>query len=622
MLTRHSGSDLDVEEFDVTVQAGKPGAGTPGLALHGIGVSAGVAVGPVVRMAEPVRPPDDEPAALDPAAAQQAIAAALERVAVELERRAGLTDAAAAEILGAIAMMARDPSLLAGTERRLSDGVGPANAIDLAVEEVCVSLEAVGGYMAERATDLRDVRDRVVAHLLDAPQPGIPDLERPSVLVAHDLAPADTAGLSPSTVLAIITEAGGPTSHTAILAAQLGIPAVVGVARVEQPAAASDGGKVSGEDRIRALLVDGVVLAVDGASGEIVVEPDESVREGWTRRAGERQERLSRFSGPGQTRDGAPVALLANIGTADDAQAAAAADVEGVGLFRTEFLYLDRPAAPTVQEQTETYLAVLRAFGSRKVVVRTLDAGADKPLAFAPSGDEENPALGVRGLRLAQRTESLLDDQLTALAAAARQSEADVWVMAPMVATPAEAGWFATRARQAGLANVGVMIEVPGAALRAEQVLAEVDFASVGTNDLAQYTMAADRMLGELATLLDPWQPAVLDLIAATCAGAQRLATGPLDTEEGDGNGSRTARPVGVCGEAAGDPILALVLVGLGVSSLSMAPAKVPAVRAALALHDRDRCVQMAAVARVAADAAAARAAVVDLLEPEARALA
>ncbi|AYY12445.1 phosphoenolpyruvate--protein phosphotransferase [Actinobacteria bacterium YIM 96077] len=559
--------------------------------MRGIGVSAGVAIGPVVRMAEPIRPPADEPAAPDSAAAVEAVSEALESVAGELERRAEMAEATAAEILTATAMMARDPSLRSGAERRIGEGMGPANALDNAVEEVCASLEAAGGYLAERTSDLRDVRDRVVAILVGAPQPGLPVFEHPSILVAHDLAPADTAGLSQDDVLAIVTEAGGPTSHTAILAAQLGIPAVVGA-------------EPGGDGPVRASLTDGVVIAVDGASGEIVVEPDEATRDAWTRRAGERETRLSRYSGPGRTRDGHPVALLANIGTADDAFAAADVDVEGVGLFRTEFLYLDRSTPPSVEEQTETYASVLRAFGTRRVVVRTLDAGADKPLAFAPSGEEENPALGVRGLRLSRRVEALLSDQLTALAAAAKQSEADVWVMAPMVATAEEARWYADRARAAGLDTVGVMIEVPAAALRAGEVLASVDFASIGTNDLAQYTLAADRMLGELAPLLDPWQPAVLDLVAATCAGAGDLGERPV--------------PVGVCGEAAGDPLLALVLVGLGVTSVSMAPAKVPAVRAMLALHDRQRCVEMAAAARAAPDPAGARDAVGELLDPEA----
>ncbi|NED97339.1 phosphoenolpyruvate--protein phosphotransferase [Phytoactinopolyspora alkaliphila] len=542
-----------------------------------------MAVGPVVRVTEPVRPPENEPAALDAQAASREVAAAFELVAAELERRAALAQATAADILTATAMMARDPSLLAGAQRRLDDGEGPATAVDGAVEEVCASLAAAGGYLAERVTDLRDVRDRVVAHLIGAPQPGLPEYDQPSVLIAHDLAPADTAGLSPATVLGIVTEAGGPTSHTAILAAQLGIPAVVGTGPL--------------------TLDDGVVVAVDGETGEIVVGPDEAVQVEWMRRAGARNEQLSRFSGPGRTRDGVPVSLLANIGTAEDATAAAGQDLEGVGLFRTEFLYLDRASAPSVEEQTQSYLAVLRPFGERRVVVRTLDAGADKPLPFAPTGDEENPALGVRGLRLGRRGGSLLSDQLDALAAAAGQCAADVWVMAPMIATAEEATWFADRARAAGLSTVGVMVEVPAAALRAQQVLADVDFVSLGTNDLAQYTMAADRMLGELAPLLDPWQPALLDLIAMTCAGA---------------GGSK---PVGVCGEAGGDPLLAPVLAGLGVSSLSMAPSRIPAVRAMLALHDRDRCAQMAAAARAAADAGAARAAVMDLLDSEARSI-
>lgn len=553
--------------------------------LHGIGVSAGVAIGPVARMAEPIPPPVDEAPPADPEAAKAAIADALETVAADLERRAGLVDATAAEILNATAMMARDPSLHAGADRRVSHGQGPATAVNAAVEEACAGLAAAGGYLAERVTDLRDVRDRVVAALLGRPQPGVPELTTPSVLVARDLAPADAAGLSPATVLAIVTEVGGPTSHTAILAAQLGIPAVVGLSS-------------AGEGNTD-LLRDGVDVAVDGDSGAVVVAPERATRDEWARRAEQRVALLARFSGPGHTADGRPVALLANVGSVPDAVAAAEQDVEGVGLFRTEFLYLDRSTAPPVEEQTRTYLEVLGAFGQRRVIVRTLDAGADKPLAFAPSGEETNPALGVRGLRLSQQEESLLDDQLAAIAAAAARSEADVWVMAPMVSTPAEARWFAERARAAGLARVGAMIEVPSAALRAGEILAELDFGSIGTNDLAQYTMGADRMLGGLSSLLDPWQPAVLDLVASTTAGAGESV------------------PVGVCGEAAGDPLLALVLVGLGVSSLSMAVAKVPAVRAALAQHDFDRCVDMAEVARAASSPRSARAAVAELASPD-----
>ncbi|WP_311489395.1 putative PEP-binding protein, partial [uncultured Corynebacterium sp.] len=230
----------------------------------------------------------------------------------------------------------------------------------------------------------------------------------------------------------------------------------------------------------------------------------------------------------------------------------------------------------------------------------TLDAGADKPLSFADLGEEENPALGRRGLRLSMAREDLLDDQLKALAAAHKAvPEAELWVMAPMVATVEEARWFAERARAHGLPKVGVMVETPAAAIRSSHILDIADFASIGTNDLSQYTMAADRMEGELAELLTPWQPATLAMIRETCRG-----------------GEATGKSIGVCGEAGGDPLMALVLVGLGVSSLSMAPGKVNAVRAALRLHDRDTCRQMANFAVDAPTAKEARENVLKIADP------
>jgi len=236
--------------------------------------------------------------------------------------------------------------------------------------------------------------------------------------------------------------------------------------------------------------------------------------------------------------------------------------------------------------------------------VRTLDAGADKPLAFADLGAEENPALGRRGLRLSAERPDLLDAQLEALALAAAETGADVRVMAPMVALADEAAWFARRVRENGLKSVGVMIEVPGAALRARHVLEEVDFGSLGTNDLAQYTMAADRMQGELADLLDPWQPALLDVVATACEGA-----------------AVNGKPMGVCGESAGDPLLALVLTGLGVTSLSMAPSKVALVRYALSQHTYAQCQRLAHVARSARTAHEALEAVRGGVSPEVAAL-
>ncbi len=548
--------------------------------LSGIGVSVGTSAGPVVQVRPAPTAPANEPAAADPAAAKAQVRETMEQVASGLEARAAKADPKAATILQATVMMARDPGLAGGIDTQLDAGKGPATAVTAAVEEFCTMFESLGGYMAERVTDLRDVRDRTVARLLGEPEPGVPQFDEPSVLVAHDLAPAETATLDIDKVRGIVTEAGGPTSHTAILAAQLGIPAVV---------------RVQGALQIPA----GTVVALDGGVGEVIVNPTDDEQEQLAERSRRRAAALSNVSGVGVTRDGTKVALLANIGTAEDAEKAGKMDCEGVGLFRTEFLFLDRDDAPTLEEQTATYTRVFEAFPERRVVVRTLDAGADKPLAFADLGEEENPALGVRGLRLQRERQDLLDTQLQALAAAYQATGADVRVMAPMVATREEARWFAQQVKAVGLPKGGTMIEVPGAAIRAKDILEVCDFASLGTNDLSQYTMAADRMQGALAPLLSPWQPPLLDLVKMTCEG-----------------GRATGKPIGVCGEAGGDPLLALVLVGLGVSSLSMATPKLAAVRTALNLHELGTCQRMATAALKARSARKARQAVLDLADP------
>ena len=548
--------------------------------FHGTGVSAGTAVGPLVVVSQAPRPPANEQPTTDSVTAVARVGEVMEAVAGGLEARALKASDSARPILEAGAMMARDPGLMSSIEAKLQTGAGITTAVDAAVEEYCVLLESLGGYMAERVTDLRDVRDRAVARLLGQPEPGVPELTEPSVLAAADLAPAETATLTAETCLGIITAAGGPTSHTAILAAQLGIPAVVQAAGIlEVPA--------------------GTIVAFDGGVGEITIEPSDADVELLVERKRRRQAALAGGTGIGATKDGYPVPLLANIGTVDDAHAAAAQAVEGVGLFRTEFLFLDRETMPTVAEQTATYTEVLKAFGDRRVVVRTLDAGADKPLKFADLGPEENPALGRRGLRLGMIRTDILDAQLEALASAYRATGADLRVMAPMVATQTEAIWFAERVRALGIPKVGVMIEIPAAAIRSKGILYNVDFASLGTNDLQQYTMAADRMQGELGDLLNPWEPALLDVIALACLGGKEMG-----------------KPVGVCGEAGGDPGLALVLTGLGVKSLSMATGKVPAVRTALAAHTLETCQQMAAAARAATSAAEAKKVVLEMAEP------
>jgi phosphoenolpyruvate-protein phosphotransferase (PTS system enzyme I) len=543
-------------------------------ALNGVGVSAGVAAGPVARMALPPQIPSDVASSGDAATEATSAQAALEAVASQLEARATRAVQEAAGVLAAQAMMARDPGLADKVTAATASGRPAVLAVMDAFSDYRAMLAAAGPYMAERVADLDDLASRAVAVLLGVPMPGVPDPGHPYVLVADDLAPADTATLDPASVLAIITERGGPTSHTAILAKSLGIPAVV--ACVEATA-----------------LVDGQRVLVDGGDGRVTVDPDEAtIKQALTEQ--EARAAASRsVSGPGHTSDGRSVQLLVNIGGDKDLAGAAAADSEGVGLFRTEFLFLDRPKAPTRDEQQTVYRRVFDAFTGRKVVVRTLDAGADKPLGFVTTPDEPNPALGVRGLRTARRHPELLETQLAAVAAAAKDSGTDVWVMAPMVSTPAEAATFAEIVHGHGLPVAGVMVEVPAAALRAHDVAAECDFMSLGTNDLSQYTYAADRMAGELADLLDPWQPALLELVRLAAAGGQEAGV-----------------PVGVCGEAASDPLLALVLVGLGVTSLSMAPVSVPPVRAALALHTFAECRGLAALALDAADGRAGRTAV------------
>ena len=319
------------------------------------------------------------------------------------------------------------------------------------------------------------------------------------------------------------------------------------------------------------------MIMVDGTLGTVTVEPDEQQAPQAVAAFRRDTEAAQLWRGPGATIDGHQVAILANVQDGAAARSAAATSAEGVGLFRTELCFLNRDTEPTVEEQARIYGEVLEAFPGRKVVVRTLDAGADKPLAFLDQGEEPNPALGVRGVRVAFEDSGILDRQLQAVARAAERSSTDVWVMAPMIALASEAEWFSAKVREHGLKTPGVMVEVPAAALNAEQILGVTEFASIGTNDLAQYTLAADRMAGPLAALNDPWQPALLKLVGFTGEA-----------------GEKRGKTVGVCGEAAASPALACVLVGLGVTSLSMAASAVADVRDALAAVTLDECRAMA----------------------------
>ena len=550
--------------------------------LRGTPVVPGVAFAPAVIVSTGISPEAvaafEAGGVSDVKGALSAYDAAVVEVADGLTERARATSGAAAEVLTATAGLARDKGLRAAVVKRLDAGDSLLVALGAAVDQFAVLFAQMGGLMAERVTDLRDIEKRVTARLVGEPEPGVPVPERPSVLIAEDLAPADTAGLDAATIVALVTERGGPTSHTAIIARQLGIPCVVGVSGL-------------------LAVVAGTLVLVDGTTGEVDVAPDPEAATARVAHADAARAALASWTGPAVTSDGTRVKLLANVADGPSARAAAEGPVEGVGLFRTELCFLDRSDEPSVEEQADVYAEVLNAFGQdRNVVIRTLDAGSDKPMAFATMGGEQNPALGVRGLRLSLGNPGLMQRQLEAIARAATLTSTSPWVMAPMVATVSEAADFAEQVRAHGL-KAGVMVEIPSAALQAHKMLEVVDFLSIGTNDLTQYTMAADRMASDLAHLTDAWQPAVLSLVAITAEA-----------------GKQAGKPVGVCGEAAADPMLATALVGMGVTSLSMALAAVRPVGAQLARLSMDHCEQAAEAALEQGDPMSARAAVRDVL--------
>jgi len=509
---------------------------------------------------------------------------AADTVAERLSSRSEAADGAAKEVLNATAGMVRDRGWRKAVNKNIKSGHPAEYAVVAATTKFISMFEAAGGVMAERVTDLRDIRDRVIAELRGEEEPGLPQVNGEVVLFANDLSPADTAALDTNHFVALVTELGGPTSHTAIIARQLNVPCIVAVG--------------SNLNDIKA----GDKVLVDGALGTITLNADPEIAVAAVAESKLLAERIAQWRGPAETKDGHRVQLLANVQDGNAARIASDTQAEGIGLFRTEMCFLSALEEPSVDEQAEVYKKVLERFPNSKVVVRSLDAGSDKPVAFATMADEMNPALGVRGLRVARANEPLLTRQLDAIAKAVkelgRDENAPTWVMAPMVATAREAKWFAGLCAERGLV-AGAMIEVPAAALMADKIMPHLDFVSIGTNDLTQYTMAADRMSPQLAYLTDPWQPAVLRLIQHTC-------------EEG----KRTNTAVGVCGEAAADPLLACVLAGLGVNSLSSASTAIAGVGAQLSAIDFDTCVKAAEAAINAEGATEARQKVRDILQP------
>lgn len=551
--------------------------------VKGTGVVAGVAYAEAVW----VRPRPDLPTegSIDQEASSEAeydrFLEAVDVVASRLENRAAAAEGQASEVLTATAGMVKDRGWHKAVRKSIRSGKNAEFATVGATDKFVTMFEAAGGVMAERTTDLKDVRDRVIAQLRGEQEPGLPMVEGQAVLFADDLAPADTATLDTAHIRALVTELGGPTSHTAIIARQLDIPCIVAVG-----------------NKLREIE-SGTLVFVDGALGTVTLGADEEESTKAVAEYRERAARVAEWTGPAQTKDGHRVQLLANVADGNAARIASDSQAEGIGLYRTELSFLSASEEPSVDEQAKIYKKVFNAYPNSKVVVRTLDAGSDKPISYATLSSEENPALGVRGLRIARDNESLLTRQLDAIAQAAesRGDDAETWVMAPMVATSKEAQWFAELCRERGL-TAGAMIEVPAAALMADKIMPHLDFVSIGTNDLTQYTMAADRLSPQLAYLTDPWQPAVLRLIQHTCIAGHEYNV-----------------PVGVCGEAAADPLLACVLTGLGVNSLSAASTAVAGVGAQLAELTFDQCQQLADAALNSEGPSAARAAAMEQIE-------
>ena len=575
-----------------SLEAGATGerpAPAPGEVLAGVPASAGVAIGPAYQLRGTFGPPPDR-AADDPARERARLteAIATAKTAIDRDRdtvaaRAGKAEAA---IFDAHLVLLDDEALLDPAEHAIDAGATAERAFYDAAVEVADRYRALEEpLLRERATDVLDVGRRVVGALTGKAASG-PSLS--GIVLAGELTPADAAALDPARVTGIATAHGTATAHAAILARALALPAVVGL----------------GESLL--AIDEGTAVLLDGEAGTLQVDPPaDVVQEATERRSrveARRRAARERAHELGATRDGTRIEVVANIGSVAEAGKAVELGAEGVGLLRTEFLFLDRPELPGEEEQAEILREIAVALGGRPLVVRTLDAGADKPLPALPMPPEANPFLGVRGIRLALERPEVLATQLRAiLRVAADQS---VKVMLPMVATVEEileARSILNRARaDTGIdapLEFGIMVEVPAAALTAATLAEHVDFFSLGTNDLTQYAMAAERGNERLAPLLTGTQPAVLRLVQATVAGA-----------------AAHGRWVGVCGELAGDAAAAILLAGLGVTELSMAPALVPEVKEALRGVDFASAQAAARAALDAPDAAAARALGAELL--------
>ncbi|WP_186118181.1 phosphoenolpyruvate--protein phosphotransferase [Burkholderia gladioli] len=563
----------------------------PATVIEGVGAGPGFVAGPVRLMRSRTLQIEDR--ADDPLDAATRLEAALASTARELEALARETGARLGEAEGAIFVAQRelldDAALLDETARLVVDGHGLAWSWHRATEQQAAKLAALPDpLLAARAADLRDVARRVLGHLGDADVEGSADVSgdgagqgAPAILIAEDLTPSDTAQLDPAVTLGFCTVAGGPTSHTAILARTMGVPAAVACGA--------------------ALLAlrDGEHVVLDGNAGRLYAGVSAADRE----RAAEAQRRFveaqhraaANRALPAVTLDGHVLEIGANITRPAQVKAAIENGADGVGLMRTEFLFLERHDAPDEEEQYACYRQMVEASGGRHLIIRTLDIGGDKQVPYLNLPHESNPFLGVRGLRLCLRRPELFVPQLRALYRAAMHGP--LWIMFPMVSTLDEARQAIALAEtvraelDAPKVPLGIMVETPSAAALADHFAELVDFFSIGTNDLTQYVLAIDREHPELARMAESLHPAVLRMIAQTVDGARRHR-----------------KWVGVCGGLAGEPLGAAILAGLGVDELSMSVRDIPAVKTRLRASRLDALRALARRALDAADVDAVRA--------------
>lgn len=511
-----------------------------GAVLRGLGVGLNAVAAPVYKVAPMQALPAWSKSTKSVEEEKVALQAAIAAVATNLDELGAGVGGTSAEIFEALKYLLEDEELFEVAEGHLAEGWTAGAAYGKAVDEFA---ELLGGDpdFDERVKDLQDISKRVQANLagiavgLDLPTSGS------FVIVGDDFSPADTAQFTPA-VVGVITLKGGPTSHTAIICRSRSIPAVVSCG---DASALQNGDKVL-VDPVGDRVVFGAELSAATQAITFVDTGREPI-----------------------------VPVRSNIGSVEDARKAAEAEADGVGLFRTELLYLSAQTQPSVEAQSASYAEVLAATPDGPIVVRTIDAGSDKPVPFLNMGHEENPSLGVRGYRLIVEHKQFIVDQLQSLEFARQHTGKEVWVMAPMIATATEAREFAELARSIGTFKVGIMVETPSIVTQIADLKGQIDFLSVGTNDLSQYLFAADRMNPALGLLLNPWQPALIRTLA-------RIASESLEAGISSG----------VCGESASDPAFAVVLAGLGMKSVSSSPSQVKAVKSALSavtLEDAQR---------------------------------